>query len=1016
MDSAGKRAKFQMDSEKTNSDSSESGEPHRYPASASAEGAARHAFEDLRPPLSVCQDSGASEGSSSVLTNHCGSATRVPDFGCYSQQAGVADVTASDRGAEELGASLRDNDNSQGTRSSGSAFRPNFGPGEELGFSKVIAAVGSWVAAAFEAYEDEDENGNDAEGDLDNRGEGVLFGSVSLDAELKGGKPVGSTDLKERAGSLLDTHQLGEPGACSPAEGTRSRQPSSLGGGPEDQPRVVLHLCGHPEPILWRPGDPALELEEDDKQPDLSGGTLAEESSKGLLQVPSVFPEDRGPVEESVPSSSLNQMAQDVELWLLHAESGSLEPEADDSVCSSDSSDELNGERLLDFSRVSAYLVGKTSGAGMEPDRGEGVTSVESLVQLPNTGAGSRIEGLSGSSDALTCQENGDSTGEICLVHATEPPNLAAPQAADLSTSNIRSVPLASAADRPAPLWFAGKEARGVGTLELPARHDHRLSPVDEPKGAVATGATFSDRAESAPCFAGSSLLKPKEGARNSEHPSTAANQAKKQTLEGLAIFGQGGSVSGDAVKRGHRPGSELTSEEAAEKEASLRSLGNRIWAFFGGGGAAQDASAGGEVPASADAVEETIPFEDPAVVQRDDHRTYPNETQHLFGSIKLQPLFQALNPQQQKYLASLMRRELVAPSVCLAEEGGEPVLIWCSSGELDVTQAGFFGTSVVRTLTPGEFFGVEEMLAGERLKCSVTSRASAGECVVWTLDKELFQDSMRDMLAKRMAFVPVAQSFFHMVPLVRDLPEEQIAALAKACKVERFAEGQTVFKMGFHGDMLCFIYKGEAITQKPQDDGGFLELARQGRGEYFGEMALIRNTRRTASVVAGKELVLLCLDKESFERLLAPLKEKMAAKAASSYKRQDDAPLTKTESKLAAGPSAASVPGSREAGEALVRKRTRKSSLALLNYSKIRDQEKQAEDGQDQVSGAKPTARWHLAQEPESIHEPPPLTATGSRSCLKLDKQPSRGRVRKSPVRFDEESLLPSDTSSDEG
>lgn len=193
----------------------------------------------------------------------------------------------------------------------------------------------------------------------------------------------------------------------------------------------------------------------------------------------------------------------------------------------------------------------------------------------------------------------------------------------------------------------------------------------------------------------------------------------------------------------------------------------------------------------------------------------------------------------------------------------------------------GFFGVSVLRTLTPGEFFGLEELVAGEKLTCSLISRQSASECVLWILDRELFLDSIKDMLAKREAFVPVAQAFLHMVPLVRDLPEEQIAAVAKACKVERFAEGQTVFKMGFHGDMVCFIYRGEAITQKPQDDGSLLELARQGRGEYFGEMALIRNARRTASVVAGTELLLLCLDKDSFEALLAPLKEKMVRQTA---------------------------------------------------------------------------------------------------------------------------------------
>lgn len=188
----------------------------------------------------------------------------------------------------------------------------------------------------------------------------------------------------------------------------------------------------------------------------------------------------------------------------------------------------------------------------------------------------------------------------------------------------------------------------------------------------------------------------------------------------------------------------------------------------------------------------------------------------------------------------------------------------------------GFFGTSVLRTLASGDFFGLEELVAGEKLKCNLTSRQSSSECVLWVLDKELFLDFIKDMLARRCAFVPVAEAFLHTVPLVRDLPEEQIGAVAKACKVERFAEGQTVFKMGFHADMLCFIYKGEAIIQKPQDDGGLLEFARQGKGEYFGEMVLTRNVGRTASVVAGTELLLLCLEKDSFEALLSPLQDKM--------------------------------------------------------------------------------------------------------------------------------------------
>lgn len=132
----------------------------------------------------------------------------------------------------------------------------------------------------------------------------------------------------------------------------------------------------------------------------------------------------------------------------------------------------------------------------------------------------------------------------------------------------------------------------------------------------------------------------------------------------------------------------ELTPEEAAAKENSIRSLGNRLWAFFGGRAGAEDSADAVEGSTSGDAVEETIPYEDPAVVQRDDHRAFPSETQLLLESIKRQSVLQVLSPQQQKYVASLMRRDVVPVSTSVAEEGADPTLMWCSSGEFEVTQA----------------------------------------------------------------------------------------------------------------------------------------------------------------------------------------------------------------------------------------------------------------------------------------------------------------------------------------
>ncbi|KYF48691.1 cyclic nucleotide-binding domain-containing protein, partial [Toxoplasma gondii ARI] len=465
----------------------------------------------------------------------------------------------------------------------------------------------------------------------------------------------------------------------------------------------------------------------------------------------------------------------------------------------------------------------------------------------------------------------------------------------------------------------------------------------------------------------------------------------------------------------------ELTAEEAAAKEEELASLGTRLWNFFGGS-ASDDESASASSPTSQgdeQKIQEALKWEDMAIVQRDDHRTYPTCTKRLVDVLEKKEGFMNLQLLQLRYVASTMRRECLAKGVRVMEAGDEACMVFCAWGEFKILQAGLFGESEVGVVCPDECFGLSELINDSPLTASLVTEVD--NSVLWVLERDTYNDLIRDMLEARRAVVPVIENFLKSVPIVKDMSETEIQNVARACKIETFSPHQTVFRAGMAGDMFCFIFKGEITMLKPMGAGQEpIELGRLQAGVYFGEMAVIKNQRRTASIIAATDLTLFCLDKGSFERVLGRVKGKMIERAESLYKRQDVATTDPKEGEEGnAAASSASAAGAAESfgpGDHFEKKRTRKSSLALLQYTKIREagpaegesEKKSSEEDEERE------ARWAMAQDPEIIHRPPPLSAAPKKSALRTTSSKSVGI--KNSVFFDEETLLPSPPSSDEG
>lgn len=104
-------------------------------------------------------------------------------------------------------------------------------------------------------------------------------------------------------------------------------------------------------------------------------------------------------------------------------------------------------------------------------------------------------------------------------------------------------------------------------------------------------------------------------------------------------------------------------------------------------------------------------------------------------------------------------------------------------------------------------------------------------------------------------------------IPMFAPLSAPVIEALAAALRPERVPAGAPIIRQGEPGDRYYVIADGTVAVEI--DDR---HVHDQGPGEGFGEIALLRNVPRTASVTAGSDVQLLTLAREPFLAALTGL------------------------------------------------------------------------------------------------------------------------------------------------
>ncbi|XP_062548694.1 cGMP-dependent protein kinase, isozyme 1 [Armigeres subalbatus] len=227
------------------------------------------------------------------------------------------------------------------------------------------------------------------------------------------------------------------------------------------------------------------------------------------------------------------------------------------------------------------------------------------------------------------------------------------------------------------------------------------------------------------------------------------------------------------------------------------------------------------------------------------------------------------------KNIDSLQIREIVDSMYSREYRSGEYVihegqagshLYVSAAGEFEVLKDGKF----LGLMGPGKAFGELAIL----YNCTRTASIRVlSDSRVWVLDRRVFQQIMMRTGLQR---IEENVNFLRSVPLLKNLSNDVLTKIADVLEVEFYPAGAYIIRQGAAGDSFFLISQGTVkVTQRLPGGSVEEEIRILGRGEYFGEKALIKEDKRTANIIAmAPGVECLTLDRESFTKHIGDLCE----------------------------------------------------------------------------------------------------------------------------------------------
>ncbi|CAN0284853.1 cAMP-dependent protein kinase type I-beta regulatory subunit-like [Lethenteron reissneri] len=182
--------------------------------------------------------------------------------------------------------------------------------------------------------------------------------------------------------------------------------------------------------------------------------------------------------------------------------------------------------------------------------------------------------------------------------------------------------------------------------------------------------------------------------------------------------------------------------------------------------------------------------------------------------------------------------------------------------GEVDV----YVKNEWVTNISEGGSFGELALIYGTPRAATVKAKT---DLKLWGIDRDSYRRIlMGSTLRKRKMYA----EFLSKVSILESLEHWERLTVADALEPVQFEDAEKIVVQGDPGDDFFLITEGTAaVLQRRSEREEFVEVGRLGPSDYFGEIALMLDRPRAATVVARGPLKCVKLDRPRFERVLGP-------------------------------------------------------------------------------------------------------------------------------------------------